>query len=74
MAKDTEKEVKPLEGQIVRTVFILAYKEGRRLFHTEYHDKQAMIGRIMLLIARGVEFRVEYRDMSEEEKQYYETL
>lgn len=74
MAKDTEKEVKLIEGEIFHPVYVLAYKEGRRLFHTEYHDKQAMIGRIMLLIARRIEFRVEYRDMSQEEKAYYETL
>lgn len=74
MAKDKEQTDQPLEGQVLSPVYILAYKEGRRLFHTEYTDRQAMIGRIMLLIARRIEFRVEYRDQTEEEKAYYATL
>lgn len=74
MAKDTEKEVTSVEVEKVGQVYVLAYKQGRRLFHTEYYDKQAVIGRIMMLLARNTEFRVEFRDMSEEEKAYYETL
>lgn len=71
MAKDTEEKVEVLEP---KTIYILAYKDGRRLFHAEYFSKEHVLDRIQMLMARKVEIRVEYRDMTGEERNYYATV
>lgn len=70
MAKDEEKKPEVMK----RPIYILGYKEGRRLFHAEYHSLEHTMDRCLLLAKRKIEFRVEYREMTNEEVEYYETL
>ena len=70
MSKNSESP----EEVVNKFVFVLAFKDGRRLYFTEYHDYEQLRLKMLTLLNRRIQFRVEYRDLTEEEAKYYETI
>lgn len=72
MAKDEKQIEETIEPR--KVIYILGYKDGRRLFHAEYFSKVHVLDRCAVLMARQIEFRIAYREMDEVEEAHYETL